>query len=43
MLVKLNHFTGGPVAETELFGIKLKIWKAKQVLYVGKEEPGSNN
>ncbi len=38
---KIKSLTGGPIAETELFGIKLKVWKAKQVLYAGKEEPGA--
>ena len=38
---KIKALTGGPVAETELFGIKLKVWRAKQVLYVGDEEPGT--
>ena len=38
---KIRALTGGPVAETELFGIKLKVWKAKQVLHVGDEEPGT--
>jgi len=38
---KIKSLTGGPVAETELFGIKIKVWRAKQVLYVGDEEPGT--
>lgn len=37
---KIRALTGGPVAETELFGIKFKVWKAKEVLHAGDEEPG---
>ena len=38
---KIRALTGGPVAETELFGIKLKVWRAKDVLYTGDKEPGT--
>ena len=38
---KIRALTAGPLAETELFGIKFKVWKARQVLYVGDKEPGT--
>ena len=38
---KIRALTAGPLAETELFGIKFKVWKARHVLYVGDKEPGT--
>jgi len=38
---KIRALTAGPLAETELFGIKFKVWKARQVLYVGDKKPGT--
>ena len=38
---KIRALTGWPVAETKLFDIRLKIWKATKKDYHGSEPPGT--